>query len=123
MIRALLVVPQVVNNPQANPLQPGRPFFMQYQTTYFHSSGQRRMRVVTVGRTWCDDKAPELGLSFDQECAAVVMARLATFKVLPLRTTPKNLKPCKTPENIFLLIYAQTFLLLLNHEQVTILRP
>jgi len=71
---------EVVNNPHANPLQPGRPFFMQYQTTYFHSSGQRRMRVVTVGRTWVDDKAPELGLSFDQECAAVVMARLATFK-------------------------------------------
>mmetsp|Transcript_42666 Transcript_42666/g.101302 ORF Transcript_42666/g.101302 Transcript_42666/m.101302 type:complete len:757 (+) Transcript_42666:368-2638(+) len=71
---------EVVNNQSASPIQPGRPFFVQYSTAYYHSSGQQRLRVVTVGRTWCDHNAPELPLSFDQECAAVVTARLTTFK-------------------------------------------
>mmetsp|Transcript_27066 Transcript_27066/g.76315 ORF Transcript_27066/g.76315 Transcript_27066/m.76315 type:complete len:757 (+) Transcript_27066:155-2425(+) len=71
---------EVANNQNANPLQPGRAFFMQYITTYFHSSGQQRMRVATVGRTWCDPAGQELAMGFDQECATVVLSRLATFK-------------------------------------------
>jgi len=50
-------------------------------TTYQHSSGQRRIRVTTVARNWALPSNVDLiKASFDQECAAVVMARLAVWR-------------------------------------------
>ena len=53
---------------------------IQFQTTFIHSSGQTRLHVTTFGRPWMDPNGPEISLSFDQEAAAVCMARIAAFK-------------------------------------------
>ncbi|RXI06649.1 hypothetical protein DVH24_025785 [Malus domestica] len=50
-------------------------FYFQFLTYYQHSSGQMRLRVTTLSRRW------ELIAGFDQEAAAVVMARLVSFKM------------------------------------------
>lgn len=53
---------------------------IQLITSYVHASGQSRLRVTTIGRRWVEPSAPEVGASFDQEAAAVLMARVASFK-------------------------------------------
>ena len=40
----------------------------------------RRLRVTTIPRKWCEPSSPEIPQSFDQEAAAVLMARIAAFK-------------------------------------------
>ena len=47
---------------------------------YQHAGGQFRLRVTTIARNWADASAPEITQSFDQEAAAVLMARIAIFK-------------------------------------------
>lgn len=68
-----------VTNPHTNRLAPGKRHHIQIITTYQHSSGSHRMRVTTLGGPWHSD--PEnllpVSVSFDQEAAAVLMARLA----------------------------------------------
>ena len=49
-------------------------------TYYQHSSGQFRLRVTTVARNWAEGTSPEIPASFDQEAAAILMARIAVFK-------------------------------------------
>ncbi|MEW5313173.1 MAG: hypothetical protein WDW38_004762 [Sanguina aurantia] len=58
-------------------------FYLQFLTKYMHWSGETRMRVTTVTRRWVDGSlsAAELVTGFDQETAAVLMARLATHKM------------------------------------------
>jgi protein transport protein SEC23 len=53
---------------------------IQFTTLYQHSSGQFRLRVTTIPRKWCEPSSPEIPQSFDQEAAAVLMARIAAFK-------------------------------------------
>lgn len=53
---------------------------IQILTLYVHASGQSRLRVTTLGRRWVDATSPELPASFDQEAAAVLMARIAALK-------------------------------------------
>lgn len=57
--------------------------FIQFLTHYQHSDGQMRLRVTTITRTWVEGSATteELVAGFDQETAAVVMARQASFKM------------------------------------------
>ncbi|GMN61533.1 hypothetical protein TIFTF001_030628 [Ficus carica] len=50
-------------------------FYFQFLTYYEHNSGQMRLRVTTLSRRW------DLIAGFDQEAAAVVMARLVSFKM------------------------------------------
>ena len=52
---------------------------VQFCTTYQHSSGSWRMRVTTLGGPWHNDpqNMQPVGRSFDQEAAAVLMARVA----------------------------------------------
>lgn len=69
-----------VVNQNTQPVQPGSRGMIQFVTHYQHSSGQFRLRVTTVARNWAEANAPEVGQSFDQEAAAVLMARLAAFK-------------------------------------------
>ena len=47
-----------------------------------HASGQRRIRVTTVSRNWADASANihHISAGFDQESAAVVMARMAVYR-------------------------------------------
>ena len=54
--------------------------FIQFVTSYQHSSGTLRLRVTTLARQMTFDMNA-IKASFDQEAAAVLMARLAVFKV------------------------------------------
>lgn len=69
-----------INGQQQIVAAPGSRGLIQFTTLYRHSTGQTRLRVTTVVRNWIDINSPELPLSFDQEAAAVLMARIAIFK-------------------------------------------
>ncbi|XP_037804576.1 protein transport protein Sec23A-like isoform X1 [Penaeus monodon] len=58
---------------------PGTRGHVQFITRYQHASGQTRVRVTTVARNWADAQTGQqfISLGFDQEAAAVLMARLA----------------------------------------------
>lgn len=64
------------------PMPQGGRGYMQFITQYQHSSGQRRIRVTTVARNWADSVAQpgHLAGGFDQEAAAVLMARMAMHR-------------------------------------------
>lgn len=54
---------------------------IQFLTYYQHSSGQFHLRVTTIGRDISGPTGdPSIAHSFDQETAAVLMARIAVFK-------------------------------------------
>lgn len=59
---------------------PGQRGLVQFVTHYQHASGTVRLRVTTLARPILDPSSPHLAASFDQEAAAVLMARIATFK-------------------------------------------
>jgi len=69
-----------VVNPQGQSLQPGSLGLIQFVTHYQHSSGHFKLRVTTVARSWAEGNSPMIAQSFDQETAAVLMARIAVFK-------------------------------------------
>ncbi|PRQ56788.1 putative von Willebrand factor, type A, Zinc finger, Sec23/Sec24-type, sec23/Sec24, trunk [Rosa chinensis] len=58
-------------------------FYFQFLTYYQHNSGQMRLRVTTLSRRWIagTGSIQDLIAGFDQEAAAVVMARLVSFKM------------------------------------------
>ncbi len=68
-----------VTNPGTNPLPPHKRRYTQFVTKYQHSSGQIRLRSTTLCGPWHSDtnNIDPIKCSFDQECAAVVLARLA----------------------------------------------
>jgi protein transport protein SEC23 len=60
----------------------GAQLFLQFITRYLHYSGQMRCRVTTLTRFWTDgSNSADLINGFDQETAAALMARLATYKM------------------------------------------
>ncbi|KAL1921229.1 uncharacterized protein VTP21DRAFT_10945 [Calcarisporiella thermophila] len=69
-----------VVNQNGPPVQQGARGLIQFVTYYQHSSGQYRLRVTTVARNWGEPGSPIIAASFDQEAAAVLMARIAVFK-------------------------------------------
>jgi len=69
-----------VVTPAGQPLQPGSRGLIQFVTHYQHSSGPQRLRVTTIARNFAEAGAPSIAASFDQEAAAVLMARIAVFK-------------------------------------------
>ena len=66
----------------ASPIPQGRLSYFQFITQYQHSSGQKRVRVTTLARKWADavTNLPHIAAGFDEEAAAVLMARLAAFR-------------------------------------------
>ncbi|GBE60879.1 hypothetical protein BOVATA_023720 [Babesia ovata] len=58
----------------------GKTAFIQFQTVYFHSSGQKRLRVTSFSCKYAQPNITHLAPSFDQEAAAVLMARYAFYK-------------------------------------------
>ncbi len=70
-----------VANQHNQPAQ-SRAGVLQFLTHYQNAAGQKFLRVTTVSRAWADPAAGNapLAYGFDQEAAAVIMARLATFK-------------------------------------------
>ncbi|KAJ1728250.1 GTPase-activating protein S23 [Coemansia biformis] len=69
-----------VANQQSQALQPGSRGLIQFATMYQHASGGYRMRVTTLARSWAEGSSPDIPGSFDQEAAAVLMARIAVHK-------------------------------------------
>ena len=72
-----------VTNAEANAkLAPGKRRFIQFVTMYQHTNGRTRLRTTTLCGAWHSDPADAapIGRSFDQEAAAVLMARIATFR-------------------------------------------
>ncbi|XP_071697568.1 protein transport protein SEC23 G [Rutidosis leptorrhynchoides] len=60
--------------------QPGTAFFIQFITKYRNGNMEVRKRVTSAARRWVNVGAPEIAAGFDQETAAVVMARLAVHE-------------------------------------------
>ena len=57
-------------------------FYLQFVTRYLHESGTHRCRVTTVTRRWVDGSdLNQLIEGFDQEAAAVLLARLVSHKM------------------------------------------
>lgn len=71
-----------VANQHNAPIPQGGRGCLQFITQYQHPSGQKRVRVTTIARNWADASANLVHISagFDQEAAAVLMARLACFR-------------------------------------------
>ena len=75
-----------VTAPASSQSAAGQAFFVQFITHYVHASGQTRMRVATVARRWAErgDRASgpgtDVAAGFDQEAAAVLMARYAAWR-------------------------------------------
>lgn len=68
-------------NAHNNPIRNDQYRYVQFITKYVHASGQKRMRVTTVAGRWtAGDNLPEIAAGFDQEAAAVLMARMAVYK-------------------------------------------
>ncbi|GAA5829132.1 hypothetical protein JCM5353_005297 [Sporobolomyces roseus] len=69
-----------VVTPAGQTLAPGARGMVQFVTHYQHSSGQYRLRVTTIARNFAEAGNPAISDNFDQEAAAVLMARIAVFK-------------------------------------------
>ncbi|KAH0514629.1 Protein transport protein Sec23B [Microtus ochrogaster] len=72
---------EVVNQHNA-PIPQGGRGAIQFVTQYQHSSTQKRIRVTTIARNWADAQSQlrHIEAAFDQEAAAVLMARLGVFR-------------------------------------------
>ena len=69
---------------KADPVPTGQPAIIQFITTYRHiATGSYRTRVTTTGIQFLDmaNNRAQIGNSFDQEAATVLLARLAMWKV------------------------------------------
>ncbi|PRT53387.1 Protein transport protein SEC23 [Wickerhamiella sorbophila] len=77
---AFFDVANTQNVPPLRPGQAGPSAHIQFLTHYQHSSGTYRLRVTTVVRSLANGGDLMLTASFDQEAAAVLMARIAVFK-------------------------------------------
>jgi protein transport protein SEC23 len=71
-----------VVNAHTNPIPQGQNGIIQFTTLYQNHAGHKVLRVTTVSRTWADPQQGIVPLAqgFDQEAAAVMMARMAIFK-------------------------------------------
>ncbi|GMH48282.1 hypothetical protein TrRE_jg7003, partial [Triparma retinervis] len=71
-----------ITNPGQNPLPAHKRRFIQFLTKYQHSSGKIRLRSTTLCGPWHSDPNDHspIKCSFDQEAAAVVLARLAVHR-------------------------------------------
>jgi len=57
-------------------------FFIQFVTLAVNAAGEHRLRVTTITRRWTDGtNLSEISAGFDQEAAAVLTARLASWKM------------------------------------------
>ena len=63
--------------PNANSARQG---YVQFQTVYHHPSGRKRLRITTVSARFADSNLSGMNTGFDQEAAAVLMARYAVNK-------------------------------------------
>jgi len=71
-----------VVNQHSNPIPQGQKGLIQFLTNYQNVAGQRVLRVTTVAHSWADTTTGNnlIVQGFDQEAAAVLMARIAVHK-------------------------------------------
>lgn len=70
-----------VTNAANNPIKDGRPMHLQLLCHYITPEGKSRLRVTTVARRWANaNQTADVGASFDQETAAVLTARLVSWR-------------------------------------------
>lgn len=70
-----------VANTQETPQMENSGRFFQFITAYQHSCGQFRLRVTTRALPWVPTgRWPEIAQGFDQETAAVLVARMSVFR-------------------------------------------
>eukprot|EP01097_Dermamoeba_algensis_P001740 TRINITY_DN1658_c0_g1_i4.p1 TRINITY_DN1658_c0_g1~~TRINITY_DN1658_c0_g1_i4.p1 ORF type:complete len:767 (-),score=150.10 TRINITY_DN1658_c0_g1_i4:190-2490(-) len=71
-----------VVNQHSNPIPAGQRAIIQFLTQFQNCKGQRIVRVTTVAHAWADMSQgnTQPNLSFDQEAAAVLMARWVVFR-------------------------------------------
>jgi len=67
-------------NQQANAAQSNKQAYLQFHTTYLHPSGRKRVRVTTLCNRFTDSNMADIISGFDQEAAAVLLARYAVAK-------------------------------------------
>ncbi|KAK7386241.1 hypothetical protein VNO78_26315 [Psophocarpus tetragonolobus] len=69
--------------PDATMQSTSNQFYFQFLTYYQNNSGQMRLRVTTLSRRWVagPESVQDLIAGFDQEAAAIVMARQVSFKM------------------------------------------
>ncbi|KAL0382870.1 UNVERIFIED_CONTAM: protein transport protein SEC23 [Sesamum calycinum] len=79
----LTVFFDVSSSEKSDPAGSNPQLYIQFLTSYQSPDGQMRLRVTTVTRRWVDSTLgnEDLIQGFDQEVAAVVMARLASYKM------------------------------------------
>ncbi|XP_057451401.1 protein transport protein SEC23 C [Lotus japonicus] len=70
-------------SPDATMQSTSNQFFFQFLTYYQNNSGQMRFRVTTLSRRWVagPGSVQDLIAGFDQEAAAIIMARQVSFKM------------------------------------------
>ncbi|CAI9777007.1 unnamed protein product [Fraxinus pennsylvanica] len=73
----------ISSNEKSDPSGMNPQLYIQFITSYQSPEGQTRLRATTVTRRWVDSAVgtEDLVSGFDQEVAAVVMARLASYKM------------------------------------------
>ncbi|KAL6063063.1 GTPase-activating protein S23, variant 2 [Balamuthia mandrillaris] len=73
---------EVVNQHSSPVPQQGQNGVVQFLTTYQRCDGRRILRVTTTCHGWApmENLKPALTMGFDQEAAAVLMARIAVYK-------------------------------------------
>mmetsp|Transcript_91254 Transcript_91254/g.295028 ORF Transcript_91254/g.295028 Transcript_91254/m.295028 type:complete len:742 (-) Transcript_91254:312-2537(-) len=59
------------------PIAANKQGFLQFQTSYCHPSGRRRLRITTVSHRYASANMADITNGFDQEAAAVLVARYA----------------------------------------------
>lgn len=69
-----------ITNQQASTQPNQKQSYLQFQTAYLHPSGRKRLRVTTLSHRYTDANMSDISTGFDQEAAAVIMARYAVFK-------------------------------------------
>jgi protein transport protein SEC23 len=77
---SVAIVFEIVNQ-HNQPVPQGQLRYTQFVTDFTNSAGQPCKRVTTVAQPWTSpENSLEVSMSFDQEAAAVVMARYAAWK-------------------------------------------
>merc|ERR1712183_460203 len=58
-----------VTNQESKAMAQGKQSFLQFQTTYLHASGRKRLRVTTVSCRYANEQMTDIIQGFDQEAA------------------------------------------------------
>jgi protein transport protein SEC23 len=69
-----------IANTQAAANAHGKQSYVQFQTCYLHPSGRKRLRITTVSHRYTDASMSDIATGFDQEAAAIILARYAVWK-------------------------------------------